>query len=134
MEPGFLILTGPQRGQVLDVGLSPFSVGRHPQCHFRPACPMVSRHHCTILHQDGKLFVRDLFSRNGTFVNGQRVTDETELRPGDQLLIGSVLLAVGPRAAGDTASTPAAESEPSLSTTLQQPGRPPDVAAPSAAP
>jgi pSer/pThr/pTyr-binding forkhead associated (FHA) protein len=113
---------------MLDLALSPFSLGRHPHCHFRPACAMVSRHHCTILHRDGKVFVRDLLSRNGTFVNGQRVADEVELRPGDQVQVGSILLAVCPLAAGDTANT-------SYSQTLHEhPERPPAVVAPSAAP
>ena len=43
MDQGLLILTGTQRGQVLELAQSPFSVGRHPLCHFRPACPLVSR-------------------------------------------------------------------------------------------
>ena len=121
MDSSLLVLTGSQRGQVLDLAQSPFSVGRHPLCQFRPACPLVSRHHCTILHRDGKLFVRDLFSRNGTFVNGRRIADEVELQPGDQILIGSVFLAVCPRA--DTPASQAADAEPvPTATTVAMPG------------
>jgi pSer/pThr/pTyr-binding forkhead associated (FHA) protein len=94
MDLNLIVLTGTQQGQVLDVGPSALSVGRHPLCTFRPVCPLVSRHHCMIVRRDGKVFVRDLYSRNGTFVNDQRVTDEVELCHGDRIMIGSVLLAV----------------------------------------
>ena len=94
MDLSLIILTGTQQGQVLDVVPSLFGVGRHPLCQFRPACPLVSRHHCTIVRRGDKVFVRDLLSRNGTFLNGQRLADEVELRHGDQIQVGSVLLAV----------------------------------------
>ena len=48
----------------------------------------VSRHHCVLLVDGDTVFVRDLGSRNGTFVNGDRIMCEKELADGDQLVIG----------------------------------------------
>jgi len=61
--------------------------------------PTVSRRHAQIHLRHGQPFLRDLNSRNGTFVNGQRVS-ECVLRDGDRLALGEVRLlvvAVGPR-------------------------------------
>jgi pSer/pThr/pTyr-binding forkhead associated (FHA) protein len=51
----------------------------------------VSRKHARISTRDGKVVIRDLSSRNGTFVNGQQVTT-AELKLGDEILIGSSTL------------------------------------------
>ena len=48
----------------------------------------VSRHHCAvIIHRDGRAEVHDVASKNGTVVNGHRITSATRLRPGDQLTL-----------------------------------------------
>lgn len=52
-----------------------------------------SRQHARVDFENGAWSVRDLNSRNGTFVNGQRVTLQA-LRPGDQITIGETLLSV----------------------------------------
>jgi protease PrsW len=49
---------------------------------------LVSRRHAEVRAEGGRLFVRDLGSRNGTFVNGRRVST-AELRPGDTLRLGA---------------------------------------------
>jgi two-component system, NtrC family, response regulator GlrR len=45
-------------------------VGTDPTADFRLADPTISRIHCELVFTDGKILVRDLGSRNGTFVNG----------------------------------------------------------------
>jgi S1-C subfamily serine protease len=47
----------------------------------------VSTRHALILYENGRWYVRDLGSRNGTWVNGERVR-QTELRNGDRLMFG----------------------------------------------
>jgi|ERR1041384_5445597 pSer/pThr/pTyr-binding forkhead associated (FHA) protein len=51
----------------------------------------VSRKHAKISTKDGKIVIQDLRSRNGTFVNGQKVTT-VELKKGDEIVIGSSTL------------------------------------------
>jgi predicted component of type VI protein secretion system len=49
---------------------------------------MVSRHHCEIRVEDGKLIAKDLGSRNGTIVNGKVIEGPCQLKMGDHLKIG----------------------------------------------
>ena len=78
----------------VSVTATEFLIGRSPECHLRPACPMVSRVHCELLIGDGHAAVRDLGSKNGTFVNGQRVTGKQPLFPGDKLSFGMCLFEI----------------------------------------
>jgi pSer/pThr/pTyr-binding forkhead associated (FHA) protein len=64
-------------------------VGRHPNCDFRLFSPSVSRRHCCIAEVDGEVWVRDLGSTNGTWIDGRRVTSG-RLRIGDVLAIGDL--------------------------------------------
>ena len=49
--------------------------------------PAVSRRHAAIIRDAADIFVEDLKSRNGTFLNDERMTDRTPLGDGDQLVI-----------------------------------------------
>ena len=55
-----------------------FIVGRAPECKLRPNSDMVSRRHCMITYGEGKATIRDLGSRNGTLLNGERISGECE--------------------------------------------------------
>ena len=62
-------------------------IGRSTECDVPLDVAAVSRRHAAILQDRGQYFVEDLQSRNGTFLNDQRVVDRTPLRDGDELLI-----------------------------------------------
>ena len=51
---------------------------------------LVSRKHTELFEQDGQLFVRDLGSLNGTFVNSQRISESQLLKPNELLTLGNV--------------------------------------------
>ena len=51
------------------------TIGRDPANIVRPASDNVSRFHAEIRHRDGRWRVRDLESRNGTFVDGERIAE-----------------------------------------------------------
>ena len=51
--------------------------------------PLVSRQHCELFETNGKLWVRDLGSLNGTYVNNDKVT-ESEIPPNELLTVGTV--------------------------------------------
>jgi len=55
--------------------------------------PLVSRHHCELVEQDGRVYVRDLGSLNGTYVADRRIT-EAEVPDGELLTVGTVTLRV----------------------------------------
>ena len=57
-----------------------------------PTDPTLSRLHAALERYEAGWCVRDLDSRNGTFVNGQRIWRERPLRPGDELRVGATRL------------------------------------------
>ena len=69
------------------------TIGRRRDCDMRIPLPSVSRRHCELYMENGRLMVRDLGSRNGTFLNGGRV-DETAINAGDALQIGELSFVV----------------------------------------
>ncbi len=69
-------------------------VGRRTDCQLRIPISSVSRRHCELRMADGGLYLRDLGSSNGTFVNGHRLQGEAELTPGDLVSIGSLVFVV----------------------------------------
>jgi pSer/pThr/pTyr-binding forkhead associated (FHA) protein len=95
MKLSLLVLTsGKQAGKTIEIKLPQFLVGRDPQCHLRPASPLISKRHCALIQRDGKAYVRDFGSTNGTYVNDERVEGERELHHDDQLKIGPIHLTV----------------------------------------
>jgi hypothetical protein len=63
-------------------------VGRAPNCDCVVPEDCVSRKHAQLWRDGEHWFVRDLGSRNGTRVNGVRVIEATEVRPGDRVDLG----------------------------------------------
>ncbi len=70
---------------------SPCVLGRAASCSVRIDEESVSREHARLYERDGAWHIVDLNSRNGTFLNGRRVT-KGEVRPGDELALGRVRL------------------------------------------
>jgi pSer/pThr/pTyr-binding forkhead associated (FHA) protein len=71
----------------------PVLLGRGPHAEIQVLDSFASRRHCEISERDGALFVRDLGSKNGSFVNGEHA-DERWLRPGDTLGVGTTTFVV----------------------------------------
>jgi pSer/pThr/pTyr-binding forkhead associated (FHA) protein len=63
-------------------------VGRGDNCTLLVDDPSVSRAHAVVRRSGTRVFVRDLRSSNGTFVNGRRVEDARALEPGDEIALG----------------------------------------------
>jgi len=68
-----------------------FVVGRREDCDLSLGFRLVSHVHAVIFRRGGRHFVRDLNSRNGTFVNARRIR-ETELHDGDEVRIAATIL------------------------------------------
>ncbi|MER5489099.1 FHA domain-containing protein [Streptomyces sp. NPDC002812] len=79
--------TGPFTGQSVVLGREPLSFGRKSDNGVVIVSPSASRLHAEILDEDAGFVLYDRDSRNGTFVNGQRVTRHV-LRPYDSIRIG----------------------------------------------
>ncbi len=63
----------------------PFSVGRRPGCSMQLNYKTVSGNHADLTLEGGELWVTDLNSTNGTYVNGRRIAEPTQLREEDLL-------------------------------------------------
>jgi hypothetical protein len=79
-----------------------------------PADPTLSRLHAALERYEAGWCVRDLDSRNGTFVNGQRIWRERPLRPGDELRVGAARLVYRSDEPTGGAGTQASEPPPEL--------------------
>ena len=64
-----------------------FVIGRDSDCHLAIPSPSVSRRHAQLRLQDGQWSVEDLQTRNGTWVNGQRIHSRTPLSHNDEIRV-----------------------------------------------
>jgi FHA domain len=72
----------------LEIPIGEFVIGRTPECQLSIDDPLVSRKHALLLVQRTGVYLHDIGSRNGVFVNGRRVTDPVPLRDGDVIKVG----------------------------------------------
>lgn len=94
MDLKLVVVTGKKAGEEVPVAGPKFFIGRAEDCQLRPRSDLVSRHHCAITVEEGFVGVRDFGSKNGTFVNGEQVRGEQELKNGDRLKVGELELEV----------------------------------------
>jgi hypothetical protein len=93
-DPERLVLLEPvaQYGQVFELG-DELTVGRATGCGVAlPDDTFVSTLHARVFRRDGALFVEDLGSTNGTFVNDRPVTGTVPFHKGDRLQVGKTVL------------------------------------------
>jgi pSer/pThr/pTyr-binding forkhead associated (FHA) protein len=82
------VIEGAKSGAKVAVKKSEFLIGRSQSCHLCAGSSAVSRQHCKITRSDSRVTIKDLDSRNGTYVNGEKVTEEIELATGDEITVG----------------------------------------------
>lgn len=98
----FLIIHEPdaQKRWVV-VGQAQLTIGRYPPADIVVTDTAASRMHCVIELIEDEVFVRDLSSTNGTFVDGRRITASTPLRSGTVIQIGNQIIGYERRLVGD---------------------------------
>ncbi len=89
------VLAPPQlQGQVFDLG-DELTVGRAPGCGVPlEGDTFASKVHARVFRRDGSLWIEDLGSTNGTFVNSERILAPAQLHRGDRLQVGQTVLEV----------------------------------------
>lgn len=88
MKLSLIVTQGNAQGKTVPINVPQFIIGRDPQCHLRPASPVISKRHCALLIREGKAYIRDFKSTNGTIVNDEPVDGERELKDKDRLKVG----------------------------------------------
>jgi|SRR5580704_8245807 len=95
MEAKFTVVSGPFRGQTFSVPRGRFIIGREPDCQLSLDSEFVSRHHCVLLFDESALRIRDLGSKNGTYVNRDLApTGERILAHGDTIRVADLLIRI----------------------------------------
>jgi EAL domain-containing protein (putative c-di-GMP-specific phosphodiesterase class I) len=107
-------------GDALPLRSFPCIVGRQPGLPVRIIHPTVSLCHAQLYQSGGRLVVVDLESRNGTFVNGEKITGETPLRAGDLLQFGAKAYRVDNQSWSDVSVTCQSEDVGDLALALAQ--------------
>ncbi|WP_437187132.1 FHA domain-containing protein [Planctomicrobium sp. SH668] len=82
------IQTGKYKGRRVKLVRAETVIGRGEESEIRIASAEVSREHCRLSLRKEGVVVRDLDSRNGTFVDGRPIEGERILRPGGTLTVG----------------------------------------------
>ncbi len=93
LQPTLCILGADRRSQIEIPIHGRLSIGRDSDNEIRLADPSLSRRHAVVYVKDGVLYIEDLKSTNGTFVNGYRI-DSTALVGNSQIRLGDIWILV----------------------------------------
>jgi pSer/pThr/pTyr-binding forkhead associated (FHA) protein len=111
-----VVLTAGMTGRTHELKVERTTIGRVEDNTFQIAEPSVSSHHCEVRLRGTDIVVQDLNSTNGTFINGEKVSEKV-LMPGQILRLGQVEI----RLETDTV-TGAAAKKPADQTLVMQRG------------
>lgn len=107
MPTQLLTTAGPDKGRTFVLSAdTTMVIGRGPNTQTKLVDLHVSRVHCEVLCDGNKLIVKDAGGVGGTFVNGQRVTKDTEVHAGDLIRIGETEFRVETDVAEQSTITP----------------------------
>ena len=84
-----VLLSAGMTGRTHELKVDKTTIGRVEDNTFQIAEPSVSSHHCEVLLRGSDVVVRDLNSTNGTYINGEKVT-ESVIKPGQVLRLGQI--------------------------------------------
>lgn len=82
---------GPRLGTDYELKGGHSVLGRHPDCDIVVDIGAVSRRHAHVSHENGRYYVEDLNSRNGTYVNERQLSGRQELTEGDRIRICDIV-------------------------------------------
>lgn len=93
LAPKDLLVTGgPLVGTMLPLGEAPIVIGRSPACTLVLEDEYASSRHAALTPQSDGWWIEDLSSRNGTFIDDERLSQPRQLKIGDVIRIGQTTL------------------------------------------
>lgn len=81
-------------GRDYPIDRTPFRIGRDSGVALTLPCSLISKLHAEFLQRRERLWLRDLGSTNGSYLNGSLVSDDAEVLPGDMVQFGEVIFIV----------------------------------------
>ena len=103
--PKLVVLSEGLTGRSYELKVEKSTIGRLEDNSFQIPEQSVSSHHCEVLLKGNDVLIKDLNSTNGTYINGEKISEKT-LKPGQILRLGSIEV----RLEGDGAATAAGAS------------------------
>jgi hypothetical protein len=88
------VTKGEPAGLEIPVRKDCLVIGRRPDCDVQLEDLLVSGHHCNLHRRPVGVFLEDLKSRNGTYLNGKKVVEESEVGDQDTIRIGKAIFTV----------------------------------------
>jgi hypothetical protein len=101
-----VVLSEGLTGRSYELKVDKTTVGRLDDNAFQIAEQSVSSHHCEVLLKGEEVHVKDLNSTNGTYINGEKISEQV-LKPGQILRLGQIEM----RLEADGAQAPAAKKQ-----------------------
>jgi pSer/pThr/pTyr-binding forkhead associated (FHA) protein len=110
MKVQLVVVQGKPEGKTIPLAIPQFKIGRGVGCQLKPNDDQVSREHSLFEVTSDSVFIQDLGSRNGTEVNGKKLSphDPLRLKNGDLVKIGALTFAVSIEGAPVSAAAVAA--------------------------
>ncbi len=115
MKLKLIVLAGAKEGLEIPLKKEKFLIGRAKECALRAGSEAISRRHCAITKHENGYMVKDLGSRNGTYVNDARIEREVPLEAGSELRVGPLKFRVeglAEKASKEVAAPAPAQAEP----------------------
>jgi two-component system, cell cycle response regulator len=98
LPAGLVVIGGDFNGTLFDlIEGNEVVVGRSAENQIPLDIEGISRKHCKFSSNDGKFFIEDLGSKNGTYVNNNKITIPFELNKGDIIKIGTIVFKFIPK-------------------------------------
>ncbi|HVW00909.1 MAG TPA: FHA domain-containing protein [Planctomycetaceae bacterium] len=119
-----IFVNGQHSGRRVQLNSPRFIIGREVDCSLQLEDIQLSRHHAVLLTDAYAIRIRDLGSLNGTWVNGQKITSQMNLKHGDRVQVGeTVLLLHAPALANVTETSTQLGLADTQAAPLRQPGQ-----------
>jgi pSer/pThr/pTyr-binding forkhead associated (FHA) protein len=121
-----VVLSPEQKGRSYELKVDKTTIGRVEDNTFQITESSVSSHHCEVLLRGSDVVIKDLNSTNGSFINGEKIS-EGVLKPGQTLRLGQVELRLE---TGDSTTAPPAPAAPAIPVPASGPAAAPAIGGP----